>query len=90
VRARRCASHSIRIAIATVVTNTETCSKLFSHWGYATPVVAHAENRNADRSPPMTYVKDSIIPSKIKAKQAADHPGRMESIQADTDKDGVV
>lgn len=38
----------------------------------------------------MTYVKDSIIATKIKDKLAADHPGSMENIQADTDKDGVV
>ena len=54
------------------------------------PVVAHAEDRDADRSHPMTYVKDSIITTKIKAKLAADHPGSMKNIQVDTDKDGVV
>jgi hyperosmotically inducible protein len=54
------------------------------------PVLAHAEDRDADRSHPMTYVKDSIITTKIKAKLAADHPGSMKHIQVDTDKDGVV
>jgi hyperosmotically inducible protein len=54
------------------------------------PVVAHAEDRDADRSHAMTYVKDSIITTKIKAKLAADHPGSMKHISVDTDKDGVV
>jgi hyperosmotically inducible protein len=54
------------------------------------PVLAHADDRDADRSHPMTWVKDSVITTKIKAKLAADHPGSMKHIQVDTDKDGVV
>jgi hyperosmotically inducible protein len=54
------------------------------------PVVAHAEDRDADRSHPMNYVKDSVITTKIKAKLAADHPGSMKHISVDTDKNGVV
>lgn len=54
------------------------------------PVAAYAAERNSDRSHPMTYVKDSIITTKIKAKLAAEHPGSMKHIQVDTDKDGVV
>ncbi len=54
------------------------------------PVAAYSEDRDADRSHPMTYVKDSVITAKIKAKLAADHPGSMKHIQVDTDKDGVV
>ena len=38
----------------------------------------------------MTFVKDSIITTKIKAKLAADHPGSMIHISVDTDKDGNV
>ena len=57
------------------------------------PVVVHAADtskRHADRKHPMTWVKDSIITTKIKAKLATDHPGSMKHIQVDTDKDGVV
>ncbi len=54
------------------------------------PVVAHAEDRDADRSHPMTWVKDSMITTKIKAKLATDHPGSMKHISVDTDKEGVV
>ena len=54
------------------------------------PVAAFAVDSDSDRSQPMTYVKDSIITTKIKAKLAADHPGSMKHIQVDTDKHGVV
>jgi len=60
------------------------------------PVAAYATDapdggdRHADRAHPMTWVKDSVITTKIKAKLAADHPGSMKHIQVDTDKDGVV
>jgi hyperosmotically inducible protein len=46
--------------------------------------------RHADRAHPMTWIKDSIITTKIKAKLAADHPGSMKHIRVDTDKNGVV
>lgn len=46
--------------------------------------------RHEDRAHPMTWVKDSLITTKIKAKLATDHPGSMKNIQVDTDKDGVV
>ena len=57
------------------------------------PVAAMAADtteRHADRAHPMTWVKDSVITTKIKAKLAADHPGSMKHIRVDTDKDGVV
>jgi hyperosmotically inducible protein len=54
------------------------------------PIAAFATERHEDRAHPMTWVKDSIITTKIKAKLATDHPGSMKHIQVDTDKDGVV
>ena len=54
------------------------------------PVAAFAADSDKDRSHPMTFVKDSVITTKIKAKLAADHPGSMKHIHVDTDKDGVV
>ncbi|GAO36442.1 transport-associated protein [Sulfuricella sp. T08] len=54
------------------------------------PIAAYSADSDKDRSHPMTYVKDSVITAKIKAKLAADHPGSMKHIQVDTDKDGVV
>jgi hyperosmotically inducible protein len=54
------------------------------------PVVGYTADSDTDRSHPMTFVKDSAITTKIKAKLAADHPSSMKHIQVDTDKDGVV
>lgn len=53
-------------------------------------LAADASERHEDRAHPVTWVKDSVITTKIKAKLAADHPGSMKNIQVDTDKDGVV
>ncbi len=53
-------------------------------------IAADTMERHADRAHPMTWVKDSVITTKIKAKLAADHPGSMKHIRVDTDKDGVV
>jgi hyperosmotically inducible protein len=61
--------------------------------GYGQPgtaPAAQAEDRDANRTHPMTFVKDSIITAKIKAKLAADHPGSLAHISVDTDKDGNV
>lgn len=54
------------------------------------PIAAFSQERHDDRSHPMTWVKDSVVTTKIKAKLAADHPGSMKHIQVDTDRDGVV
>jgi hyperosmotically inducible protein len=54
------------------------------------PVAALAADADSDRSHAMTYVKDSIITTKIKTKLAADHPGSLKHISVDTDKKGVV
>lgn len=57
------------------------------------PVVAMAADaaeRHEDRKHPVTWVKDSAITTKIKAKLAAEHLGSMKHIEVDTDKDGVV
>ncbi|MHB1085751.1 MAG: BON domain-containing protein [Thiobacillus sp.] len=53
-------------------------------------LASDAAERHADREHPMTWVKDSMITTKIKAKLAADHPGSMKHIRVDTDKAGVV
>jgi len=54
------------------------------------PVAAYAADSDSDRTHPLTFVKDSVITTKVKAKLAADHPGSMKHIKVDTDKDGVV
>jgi hyperosmotically inducible protein len=72
---------------------TKLVTSLFVLGTLLAPVVAlasDASERHADREHPMTWVKDSMITTTIKAKLAADHPGSMKHIRVDTDKDGVV
>jgi hyperosmotically inducible periplasmic protein len=54
------------------------------------PVAAYAADGDTDRSEPRTFVKDSVITTKIKAKLAAEHPASAKHIKVDTDKNGVV
>jgi hyperosmotically inducible periplasmic protein len=51
-----------------------------------TPIVGHAE----DSTTAKTYVKDSVITAKIKAKLAEDKMSTLTNIQVDTDDSGVV
>ncbi len=53
-------------------------------------IAAAPSDRHVDRAHPVTWVKDSIITIKIKAKLAKDHPGSMKHIQVDTDAAGIV
>ena len=54
------------------------------------PMTAYAADSDADRANPATFVKDSAITTKIKAKLAADHPTSAVRIKVDTDKNGEV
>jgi hyperosmotically inducible protein len=54
------------------------------------PVAAYAADGDADRSKPGTFVKDSVITTKVKTKLAAEHPASAKHIKVDTDKNGVV
>jgi hyperosmotically inducible protein len=54
------------------------------------PVAAYAADSDKDRSKPATFVKDSVITTKIKTKLAAEHLGSAKHIKVDTDKNGVV
>ena len=54
------------------------------------PVAAHAADGDSDRSHPMTFVKDSEITTKIKAKLAAEHISSLAHISVDTDAHGAV
>lgn len=56
----------------------------------AAPLAVHAADSDTDRNKPATFVKDSVITTKIKTKLAAENPGTMARIKVDTDKDGVV
>ena len=52
--------------------------------------VVSAQDSDADRSHPGTFVKDSAITTKIKTKLAAEHITSLGRIRVDTDKDGIV
>jgi Predicted periplasmic or secreted lipoprotein len=53
------------------------------------PVVSHADG-DTDRTHPVSFVKDSIVTAKIKAKLAAEHMGSLAQIKVDTDAHGAV
>src|SRR5512146_1245128 len=54
------------------------------------PVAAYAEDADADRANPATFVKDSAITTKIKSQLASEHLGSLKHISVDTDQNGVV
>ena len=53
------------------------------------PVVASADS-DADRSQPMTFVKDSAITTKIKTELAAEKMSSLVDVKVDTDSAGAV
>jgi hyperosmotically inducible protein len=54
------------------------------------PLATYAADSDEDRSKPATFVKDSAITTKIKAKLAAEHLASAKHIKVDTDMNGVV
>jgi hyperosmotically inducible protein len=54
------------------------------------PFGAYAADSDQDRSKAASFVKDSAITTKIKAKLAAEHLGSAKHIKVDTDMNGVV
>jgi hyperosmotically inducible protein len=54
------------------------------------PVAAYAADGDSDRTHPMTFVKDSAITVKIKAKLAGKKMSSLAHIKVDTDAKGAV
>ena len=54
------------------------------------PTWTFAADSDSDRSHPMTFVKDSIITTKVKAKLAEEKLSSLVHIKVDTDNKGVV
>jgi hyperosmotically inducible protein len=52
--------------------------------------VAYAADGDKDRADPKTFVKDSVITTKIKAKLASEHISSATKISVDTDQNGIV
>jgi hyperosmotically inducible protein len=57
---------------------------------FLAPVAAHAADPDSDRTHPMTFVKDSVITTKIKAKLAEEKMNSLAHIKVDTDRKGAV
>ncbi len=54
------------------------------------PVAAQAEDQDADRSHPITFVKNSVITTRIKANLADAKMSSLLHIRVDTDRKGAV
>ena len=54
------------------------------------PIAAHAADSDADRTHPMTFVKDSVITTKVKAKLAGEKMSSLAQIKVGTDRQGAV
>lgn len=54
------------------------------------PLAAHAADSDSDRTHPVTFVKDSVITVKIKAKLADEKMSSLKNIKVDTDAKGEV
>ena len=54
------------------------------------PAMSHAEDSDGDRSNAKTYVKDSVITTKVKAKLVKESLASAAHIKVDTDNAGVV
>lgn len=54
------------------------------------PAVSYATDSDSDRAHPETFVKDSAITAKVKAKLASQNLNTLAQIRVDTDRNGKV
>ncbi|MGZ8271764.1 MAG: BON domain-containing protein [Methylophilus sp.] len=54
------------------------------------PIAGYSADSDTDRSHPKTFIKDSVITTKIKAKLAEEKMDSLVHIRVDTDSDGIV
>ena len=54
------------------------------------PIAVHAADTDSDRTHPITFVKDSVITTKVKAMLADEKMGSLVHIKVDTDAKGAV
>ncbi len=57
---------------------------------YLPAVQANQYGSDTDRSHPGTFVKDSVITTKVKSKLAAKHMSTLTNVKVDTDANGAV
>ena len=70
--------------------NYKLATSVFAFGSMLASASVFATGSDVDSAKRGTYVKDSVITVKIKAKLAEEHPGSMAHIKVDTDKNGVV
>ncbi len=69
----------------------KTVAGLMMAAGLALPLVSHAaDDGDMDRGSPKTWMKDSVITTKIKAQLAASQPSSLAKLHVDTDAEGYV
>jgi hyperosmotically inducible protein len=54
------------------------------------PLAAYPADGDTDRKHPMTFVKDSVITTKVKAKLAEEKMSSLAHVKVDTDANGIV
>jgi hyperosmotically inducible periplasmic protein len=69
---------------------TTIASSCFALAAVLAPAAAFAGDSDSDRAHPMTFVADSVITTKVKAKLADEHMGSLVHIGVDTDAKGAV
>ena len=70
--------------------NTKLIAACFVIGALMAPAMSYAEDSDMDRSHAKTYVKDSVITAKVKAKLVKESVASAAHIKVDTDNDGVV
>jgi len=68
----------------------KTATALLALGALLAPLAARAADSDADRSHPGTFVKDSVVTTKIKAKLADEKMNSLAHIKVDTDNAGIV
>ena len=56
----------------------------------ALPLAGYTADGDTDRSSPKTFVKDSVITTKVKAELAKEKPSTLVKVSVDTDRSGIV
>ena len=70
--------------------NTKLAATCFIIGTLFAPMLAHAADGDTDRKHPMTFVEDSVITTKIKAKLANEKMTSLVKVKVDTDAKGAV
>jgi len=70
--------------------NTKLAATLLVAGALMLPIAGYTADSDSDRSSPKTFVKDSVITTKIKAELAEEKVSSLVRISVDTDNHGMV